>query len=415
MPKIAKELSAIEVKRLDSTGLHAVGGVSGLLLQVSPSGARSWILRATIGGKRRDMGLGGYPDVTLFQAREKAREAKGLISNGIDPIQQRQISRSTLMASQAKVVTFDECAKRYFASKKHEFRNPKHAAQWESTLQTYVSPVIGKLNIDMVEIAHIVEVLQPIWLTKTETASRTRGRIERVLGWAIVSGYRSGDNPATWKGRLDNIFPSPSRVAKVKHHKALLVNEVGHFIIQLKEREGISARALEFCILTAARSGEVRGAKWSEMDFTSNIWTIPAERMKAGKEHRVPLSSDALVLLNSLPKENEQIFPAPRTGKQLSDAAMLAVLKRMEFKITTHGFRSTFKDWARERTAYADEVSELALAHVNSDATRAAYARSELIERRTKMMQDWADFCYRSPIADENGQVVSIGVTHHAK
>ena len=415
MPKVAKELAAIEVKRLTTTGLYAVGGVAGLLLQVSPSGARSWILRATIGGKRRDMGLGGYPDVTLFQAREKAREAKGLISNGIDPIQQRQTYRSTLMASQAKIVTFDECAKRYLASKRHEFRNPKHAAQWESTLQTYVSPVIGKLNIDMVEIAHIVEVLQPIWLTKTETASRTRGRIEKVLGWATVSGYRSGDNPAAWKGCLDNIFPAPGKVAKVKHHKALPVNEVGHFMAQLKEKEGISARALEFCILTAARSGEVRGAKWSEIDFSSNIWTISAERMKAGKDHRVPLSSDALALLNSIPKENELIFPAPKSGKSLSDVSMLAVLKRMEYEITGHGFRSTFKDWARERTAYADEVSELALAHVNSDATRAAYARSELIERRIKMMQDWADFCYRSPIADESGQVVNIGVTYHAK
>lgn len=409
MPKVAKELAAIEVKRLTTTGLYAVGGVAGLLLQVSPSGARSWILRTTIGSKRRDMGLGGYPDVTLFQARDKAREAKGLISNGIDPIQQRQTSRSTLMASQAKIVTFDECARRYLASKRHEFRNHKHAAQWGSTLQTYASPVIGKLNIDMVEIAHIVEVLQPIWLTKTETASRIRGRIEKVLGWATVSGYRSGDNPAAWKGCLDNIFPAPSKVAKVKHHKALPVNEIGNFMAQLKEKEGISARALEFCILTAARSGEVRGAKWSEIDFSSNIWTISAERMKAGKDHRVPLSSDALALLNSIPKENELIFPAPKSGKNLSDVSMLAVLKRMEYEITGHGFRSTFKDWARERTAYADEVSELALAHVNSDATRAAYARSELIERRTKMMQDWADFCYRSPIADESGQVVSIG------
>lgn len=409
MPKIAKELSAIEVKRLNSAGLYAVGGVSGLLLQVAPSGARSWILRATIGGKRRDMGLGGYPDVTLVQAREKAREAKELISNGIDPILQRQTVRANLMASQAKIVTFDECAKRYIASKKHEFRNPKHTAQWESTLQTYASPVIGKLKVDLVEIAHIVEILQPIWLTKTETASRVRGRIEKVLGWATVSGYRTGDNPATWKGRLDNILPAPSKVSKVKHHEALAINEIGQFMAQLREREGISPRALEFCILTAARSGEVRGARWCEIDFNSNIWTIPAERMKAGKEHRVPLSTDAVALLKALPRENELIFPAPRSGKELSDVAMLAVLKRMEYKITGHGFRSTFKDWARERTAYADEVSELALAHVNSDATRAAYARSELIERRSKMMQDWADFCYRNQVATENDKVVNIG------
>lgn len=403
MPKKAKELTATEVKRLThsisrTTGkpynaLHPVGGVAGLLIQVTPTGAKSWIYRTTVGGKRRNIGLGGFPDVTLAGARDKAREYRELIEKGIDPVEQRQAARQSLIAEQGKALTFDDAARQFLTVKSREFKNPKHIQQWENTLRTYASPVIGKMAVSQIELPHIVQVLEPIWHTKTETAGRVRGRIEKVLAWATVSGYRTGDNPARLKDNVDLALGKPSKIKKAKHFTALPYAELPGFMADLRQRPAVSARALEFAILTAARSGEVRGATWDEIDLNAAIWTIPAERMKAGKPHKVPLCPDAVEILREIPRleGSKFIFTAPRGGK-FSDVALTALLKRMDIKATAHGFRSTFKDWAREQTAYADEVSELALAHVNSDATRAAYARSELIDKRRQLMQEWAEY-----------------------
>jgi len=414
MPKKAKELTATQVKRLThsiskTTGkpynaLHPVGGVAGLLIQVTPSGAKSWIYRTTVGGKRRNIGLGGFPDVTLAGAREKAREYREMIERGIDPIEQRQAARQSLIVEQGKSLTFDDAARQFLAVKSREFKNPKHVQQWTNTLNTYASPILGKMAVSAIELPHIVQVLEPIWHTKTETAGRVRGRIEKVLAWATVSGFRTGENPARLKDNVDLALGKPSKIKKAKHFTALPYAELPEFMAELRQRPAVSARALEFAILTAARSGEVRGATWEEIDLDAAIWTIPAERMKAAKPHKVPLCPAAVEILKEIPQleGSELIFTAPRGGK-FSDVALTALLKRMEIKATAHGFRSTFKDWAREQTAYADEVSELALAHVNSDATRAAYARSELIDKRRQLMQEWANYC-------RNGKQVSASV-----
>lgn len=406
-PKKAKELTALEVKRLAKPGLHAVGGVAGLYLQVTPSGARSWILRATVGSKRRDIGLGGYPDVTLAQAREKAREARDLIARGVDPVEQKKAARTALRLAQAAEISFDEAARQFLATKRHEFKNPKHAAQWESTLQTYASPIIGRLPVAEIALPHIVQILEPIWTTKTETASRLRGRIEAVLAWATVAGYRSGDNPARWKGHLDAVLPKPSKVAKVKNHRALPIDDMGAFMVALRKREGMAAKALEFLILTAARSGEVRGATWDEIDLKAKVWTIPAERMKAGKEHRVPLSDPAVALLEALPRlaGSPYVFPSARGG-MLSDMALSALMKRMAVDAVPHGFRSTFRDWCAERINYPREVAEMALAHTISDKVEAAYRRGDLFEKRRRLMADWARFC--DTVQKASGEVVPL-------
>ena len=406
MPKIAKELSAYQVRRLKRPGLHAVGGVNGLYLNVKASTGRSWIMRISIERKVRELGLGSYPTVSLEQARERAREVRQQVWNGIDPLAARRAAREAARADEARHLTFADAAAACWRSKATEFRNPKHAAQWKATLDTYAGPEIGDLSVADVELAHVIKVLEPIWHTKTETASRLRGRIEAVLAWATVNGYRQGDNPARWKGNLEHALPKPSKVRRVKHHEALPWPQAGAFLVELRNRNGIADRALEFLILTAARSGEVRGATWAEIDADAKLWTVPGERMKAGKPHRVPLSEPALALLKALPRRPgiPWVFAAPRGGR-LSDTALLAVLKRMDIDAVPHGFRSTFKDWCRTSTAYPDEVSELALAHVSSDATRAAYARDELLPQRARLMTAWAHYL-AMPI---NAEVTPIG------
>lgn len=394
VPKKAKELSAYQVKRFKDAGLYAVGGVAGLHLQITDRGARSWILRVVIGARRRDLGLGGYPDTTLEQAREKAREMRHQIWQGIDPLAARKAAQDALRAAEAKRLTFDQAALQCWRARSQEFKNGKHAKQWLSTLELYATPVLGNLPVDQIELPHVVKVVEPIWTTKTETASRLRGRIETVLEWAKASGYRNGgENPAKWE-TLKHVLPTPSKVRKIKHYAALPWQEMGAFMADLRKREGMGARALEFAILTAARSGEVRGGTWDEIDFKAKVWTVPAERMKAGKQHRVPLSEPAVKLLKALPRfeGSPYIFPAARGG-MLSDMSISAVTRRMGLDVVPHGFRSSFKDWCRTSTAYPDEVSELALAHVNSDATRAAYARDELLQQRQKLMADWAKYC----------------------
>lgn len=394
MARKAKELSALEVNRLTKAGYHFVGGVSGLALQVSPSGARSWILRATVGTRRRDIGLGGFPDVTLAGAREAARTAREKIKNGIDPVEESKAKRSALAAAQASALTFSDAAAKYIAAHESGWKNAKHAAQWSATLETYAFPTIGKIRVSEIETAHVVSILESIWKTKTETASRLRGRIESVLDWATVRGYRKGENPARWRGHLDKLLPARSKVQKVDHHAALPFGEIGAFMVELAKVEGLGARALEFAILTAARSGEVRGATWSEIDLTAKVWTIPASRMKAEKEHRIPLSDTAVSLLEALPRiaGTDLVFPSARNA-QLSDMTLTAVLRRMEKPVTAHGFRSTFRDWAGETTAYPREVIEHALAHQLKDKAEASYARGTLFEKRRRLMNDWAKQC----------------------
>ncbi|KAB8180169.1 DUF4102 domain-containing protein [Lysobacter maris] len=409
MPKIATELSALQVKRIARPGLHAVGGVAGLMLQVSRTGSRSWILRAMVGGKRRDIGLGGA-GVSLAEARQRAREARAEIWAGVDPVAERAARRRALTAAQA-VPTFDECARLFLASKRSEFRSAKHAKQWTTTLAEYASPVFGKLPVSEVDLPHVLHALEPIWTTKTETASRLRGRIEAVLAWATVAKHRRGDNPARWKGHLDAVLPKPTKVRTVRHHRALPHQALPEFMADLRQREGAAARALEFAILTAARSGEVRGATWDEIDLKSNTWIIPSDRMKGGKEHRVPLTPAAVALLNAIPKRGQFVFAAPRDG-QLSDMSLSAVLRRMNVDATVHGMRSTFRDWAGETTAFPRETIEHALAHRLKDRAEAAYARGSHFEKRRKLMEAWARYC-AMPTAI--GTVTEIGKLRKAQ
>lgn len=396
MPRKAKTLSAIEVRRLTTPGLHAVGEPDGLCLQVRPAVgdgvARSWILRVLVGGKRRNIGLGSFEDVTLAQARELAREMKlGIRQKGADPVAERQQARLARIRQQT-TPTFDACRDEYLRNKVEEFKNAKHRAQWLSTLETYASPFIGAMPVDSIELEHVLEVLVPIWNAKPETASRVRGRVESVLAFARAKKYRHGDNPARWRGGLDAVLPKPAKVKAVKHHAALPFAELPEFWPQLAAREGMAARALQFLILTACRSGEIRGAKWAEIDLEAAVWTIPADRMKAGKEHRVPLSPPALALLQALPRVNDLAFHAPRGG-EMSDATLAAVMKRMErTDITVHGFRSSFRDWAGETTNFERETIEHALAHQLKDRTESAYARGTQFTKRRALMQAWSDF-----------------------
>lgn len=406
MPKKAKELGALEVSRITKTGLHAVGGVAGLQLQVTQNAAKSWILRIQVGGKRRDMGLGGYPDVTLAQAREKARQAREAAQNGIDPIAARKEAQRVLLASRGAEITFEKAAHAFINAKSPEWKNAKHIGQWEATLTTYAFPTIRKLRVNEITLAHVMTILEPIWTEKTETAKRLRGRLESILDWATVRGYRTGENPARWKGHLDKLLASPKKVARVKHHAAIPVSDIGAFMVDLKTRDGVSALALEFLALTATRSGEVRGAKWDEIDLTGKVWTIPADRMKAGKEHRVPLSTRALAILNEQPHTdgNEYVFASPRGG-QLSDMTLTAVMRRMNVDAVPHGFRSTFRDWAAERTNFPREAAEMALAHTIESKVEAAYRRGDLFEKRRLMMEEWAKHCERTETA---GEVIPI-------
>ncbi|MEO6743979.1 MAG: integrase arm-type DNA-binding domain-containing protein [Caldimonas sp.] len=390
-------MGPLAVGRLVEAGLHAVGGVQGLALNVSDTGARSWVLRIVVGGKRRAMGLGGFPSVTLADARKAAREARELVRRGIDPIEQKGAQRSALQAAVASAVTFKQCAEFYMGAHEAGWKNVKHAQQWRNTLETYAYPVMGALLVRDVGKEHVMAALLPIWTGKTETAVRLRGRIELVLSYAMQAGYRpEGLNPARWKGGLDKLLPAAGRVSRVKHHPAVPVGQMGAFMTRLRAAEGMGARALEFAILTAARSGEVRGARWSEIDRAAKLWTVPADRMKAGKEHRVPLSEAALVLLDTIdtPAGSDLVFPASRGG-MLSDMTLSAVLRRMEVPAVPHGFRSTFRDWVAERTNYPNELAEMALAHAVGDKVEAAYRRGDMLERRAAMMTEWADFVAR--------------------
>ena len=386
-----------------------MGGVTGLHLQITPRGARSWVLRVSIGTKRRDMGLGGYPEVGLAKAREAAKEARDLVRQGVDPILRRRQARSALAAQQAAAKTFTQCVRAFIEAKSPEWSNDKHAQQWQNTLDTYACPKLGAMLVCDIGTEHVVDVLKPIWTAKTETATRVRGRIEQVLDWATVQHYRSGPNPARWKGHLDALLARPSKFKTVEHHAALPIDDVPGFMAKLRQAEGMGARALEFVILTSARSDEVRLATWSEVDLDGAVWTVPAERMKAGREHRVPLSARALDLLRSLPREDKSqhfVFPSQKRTA-LSDMTLTAVLRRMKVDAVPHGFRSSFKDWAAERTQYPNELSEMALAHVIESKTEQAYRRGDLFDKRRRMMEDWAGFLGARRVAGSS-EVVAI-------
>jgi integrase len=341
------------------------------------------------------MGLGPYPDVGLAEARELAAEERKKLLKGIDPLTDKRARQRDARAARDDMLSFGECAELYIESQAPGWSNPKHIEQWRNTLKNVAGPIIGHLPVDQVDTALIMRCIEPIWTTKTETASRLRGRIESVLDWATVRGYRGGDNPARWRGHLDKLLPRPSLVARVKHHPALPYTEAGAFMQALRNDAGVASRALEVTILTAARTNEVIQAEWPEFDLDLKTWIVPAERMKSKREHRVPLSDAAVAALRAVQDRSQRyVFPGHKRGSHLSNTAMLQVLKRLgRTDITVHGFRSTFRDWCAESTNYAADVAEMALAHTLRDKTEAAYRRGDLFEKRARLMADWARYC----------------------
>lgn len=380
------KLQAVQLMRDMAPGRYGDG--EGLYLQVGPSGSKAWLFRYKVDGQERQMGLGKFPDVSLKDARVLAAECRRQRGHGTDPLGAREAERLLARLEAARRVTFEECAKSYIEANEAGWRNAKHAQQWHNTLATYVFPMLGKLSVGEIDTPLVLKVLQPIWSKKPETASRVRQRIEAVLSFAKANKCRDGENPAQWRGNLEYALPAMSKVKVVDHHSALPYAELPQFMVRIRQREAIAARALEFAILTAARTGEVIGAGWSEVDLAAGVWTVPAERMKAGNEHRVPLSTAAKGLLEGLPNRAGLVFGG------LSNMAMLQLLKRMgRGDLTVHGFRSTFRDWAAECTSFSGEVAEAALAHTIANRVEAAYRRGDLFEKRRELMGVWAEYC----------------------
>ncbi|AYK23080.1 tyrosine-type recombinase/integrase [Pseudomonas aeruginosa] len=387
-------LTVKTVEKLIKAGTPGTtGDGDGLYLQVARNGSPSWLYRFQLNGKRRNMGLGSCDLVTLAEAREKAAEARKLAAAGIDPIEDRKEKEG---AAKAASVTFDNCASDYIAAHRPGWKNAKHAQQWENTLATYATPIIGKLAPQDITTAHILEVLKPIWSAKPETASRLRNRIELILDAAKARNLRHGENPARWRGHLDKLLPKRTKVRAVVHHPALPWAEIPKFMAGLAEHRDLTYAAMRLTILTACRTSEVLAATWDEIDDGARTWTIPGARMKSGKEHRVPLSDPAFGILTNLPRidGSPYLFPSTRKGKHLSNMAMLMGLRRMERDdLTMHGFRSSFRDWAAECTPHPNFVVEMALAHVVGNAVEAAYRRGDLFEKRRQLMEDWAHYC----------------------
>lgn len=405
MARELNKLNALAVSKAKARGYLADGG--GLYLQISASGAKSWVFRFRDGARLKEMGLGSTHTLTLAEARDVALACRKQRLAGLDPIVTRAVARAAARLEAAKAITFQECAEAYIESHKAGWQNAKHAAQWGSTLKTYAYPALGKLAVAAVDTGLILKALEPIWNTKAETASRLRQRIEAVLDWARVRGYREGENPARWKGHLDHSLPSRSKVKKVEHHAALPYTEIDNFMALLRQREGFAARALEFAILTAGRTGEVLNAQWSEIDLEGRLWIVPADRMKAGREHRVPLSDAAVSILRAMAevKTSSYVFPGGTKFKPLSSMALLMTLRRMDMgDLTAHGFRSTFRDWAAERTTFPREIAEAALAHVIG-GVEGAYQRGDYLDKRRKLMDAWTAYTAQPSTI---GRVVSI-------
>jgi integrase len=412
--KISK-LSTVAVRNANKPGLYGDG--AGLYLNVGPTGGKSWLFRYMLNGKAREMGLGPVHTISLAEARDRATAARKLRLDGTDPLEARRAERerkASLAAMEAAaLVTFKKAAEGYIEANKAGWRNAKHAAQWPATLAEYVYPIIGGVPVSAVNTGHITRILSPIWNTKSETASRVRGRIEIVLDYAKTHGWRIGENPAAWKGHLQNVLPARGKVAKVEHHAALPWGEIGAFMLELEKEEGVAALAFRFAILTAARTGEVIGARWGEIDLKAGIWTVPADRMKAGQEHRVPLSDAAVQVLRKAAEVRSDaspdapVFPGQKAGRSISNMAMFVLLRRIgRGDLTAHGFRSTFRDWAAETTRHEHAVVEKALAHTIDSKVEAAYRRGDLFEKRRRLMEEWASFCDR--VAPAGGTIVQM-------
>jgi integrase len=420
---MARRAAGLTAAKVKTAAPGRYGDGNGLYLYVRSAETRFWLFRYTPrGGKMREMGLGraGFDkgDVTLADARDRAANLHKMVRDGVDPLAKREADAAEAAAeaqrAAIKGITFRTVAERYLAAHADAWRNPKHRAQWRSTLDTYAHPHVGDLPVGDVATEHVLAALEPIWRTKPETATRMRGRIESVLDYATSRAWRQGENPARWRGHLASLLPARGKIAPVEHHAALPWAEVGAFLIALRKQPGFAARALEFAILTAARSGEVLGARWGEVDLLAKVWTVPGRRMKAGREHRVPLSAPALTLLGAMAElrttdsPDAPIFPGAVPGRQLSIMAMTMVSRRMKRgDLTVHGFRSCFRDWVGETTNTPREVAEAALAHVLGDKTEAAYARGDLFEKRRRVMDDWATFCAR-PYSRPDSNVVAL-------
>lgn len=377
-------------------GKHEDGG--GLRLVVAQSGGKKWVVRLTLHQKRREFGLGSFPDVSLAEARAKAAQYRKLADEGKNPSDyfKRLVAQENLSTP-----TFTSCAARYIQAHRRTWKNAKHRYQWFATIKGFAKPVIGHKPVDEIDTDDVLQILKPIWMTKNETAKRLQGRIENILDYAAAHNFKDPVNPARWKGHLDKLLPKPSRVQKVRHHPAIPYEEVSEFWIELGKKDCTTSNALKFLILTATRSSEVYFSVWGEIDFGSATWTIPEERMKAGREHRVPLSRQAMEILNAIPRVagTPYIFPGARAGRPLSNMAMVTMMRKMGFgsggergDYVPHGFRSTFRDWAGEVSSYPSDVAEMALAHTIKNKVEAAYRRGDLFEKRMRMMQDWADF-----------------------
>lgn len=401
MARQANKLTALTIRKKLAPGLYADG--DGLYLQVSGYGTKAWIFRFMRIGRARKMGLGpvsvkaGDARITLSQARQKAAEARGLLVDGIDPIEARKLRRARAALEEAKGTNFKTCAQQYIEDNKPAWKNKKHAAQWEATLSSHAYPTLGNLPIGGIDTELVLKVLRPIWREKPETASRVRGRIETILDWAKAHGYRDSENPARWRGHLENILPAKSKIAAVVHHKAMPYSDVPSFMAELQLNPSISARALEFTILTAARTGETLGATPEEFDLAVKVWTIPAGRMKGGAEHRVPLCARAVAIAEPLIKNGKDVvFEGARINRPLSNMAMLQLLRGMMegSGLTVHGFRSSFFDWGHDVTGHTKELLDIALAHKVADKVEAAYRRSDMFEKRRQLMNDWENYCF---------------------
>lgn len=395
MGRQIERLKAAALKWLPPRGTPYPDG-SGLYFQVTGENARSWLYRYEMHGRERWMGLGPFPAISLAAARKRAREARAMRADGRDPIEARDTEKTAERLRKAGTISFEEAAGRYIKAKAASWKNTTHRKQWNATLATYAYPVIGKLPVSEIETPHVLKVIEPIWAEKAETASRVRGRIEAILDWATVRKYRHGENPARWRGHLQHAL---TERPKARNQPSLPYEDIPSLFADLRQRGGVTPRALELTILAATRTGETIGAQWPEVDLKSRIWTIPGARTKSGREHRIPLTPRMLEILKALPREetNPFVFIGGKAGAGLSNMSMLSLLKEMRPGFTVHGFRSSFRTWAREQTNFPREVAEAALAHIIKDKTEAAYARGDVLEKRRRLMAAWSDYCASTP------------------